>query len=59
MITCRCGHRAYAGYVAEGLFDVGITGRDWVEETGAVIESPDRPRPCLSTRHGAGQKEKS
>ena len=20
-------------YVAEGLFDVGITGRDWVEET--------------------------
>lgn len=26
-------------YVAEGLFDVGITGRDWVEETGAVVES--------------------
>ncbi len=22
-------------YVAEGLFDVGITGRDWVEETGS------------------------
>ncbi len=21
-------------YVAEGLFDIGITGRDWVEETG-------------------------
>jgi ATP phosphoribosyltransferase len=26
-------------YVAEGLFDIGITGRDWVEETGSVIES--------------------
>jgi len=24
-------------YVAEGLFDVGITGRDWVEETGAEV----------------------
>jgi ATP phosphoribosyltransferase len=28
-----------AGYVAEGLFDIGITGRDWVEETGAEVES--------------------
>ncbi len=28
-----------AGYVADGLFDVGITGRDWVEETGAQVES--------------------
>ncbi len=26
-------------YVAEGLFDIGITGRDWVEETGARVES--------------------
>ncbi|MDJ0769548.1 MAG: ATP phosphoribosyltransferase [Ilumatobacter sp.] len=26
-------------YVAEGLFDLGITGRDWVEETGAAVES--------------------
>lgn len=24
-------------YVASGLFDVGITGRDWVEETGAEV----------------------
>ena len=24
-------------YVAEGLFDLGITGRDWVEETGADV----------------------
>ena len=24
-------------YVAEGLFDVGITGRDWIEETGADV----------------------
>ena len=26
-------------YVAEGLFDLGVTGRDWVEETGADIVS--------------------
>ncbi len=26
-------------YVSEGLFDIGITGRDWVEETGSVVES--------------------
>ncbi len=26
-------------YVAEGLFDIGITGRDWVEETGSTVES--------------------
>ncbi|MBC49736.1 MAG: ATP phosphoribosyltransferase [Ilumatobacter sp.] len=26
-------------YIAEGLFDIGITGRDWVEETGSVVES--------------------
>ncbi len=26
-------------YVAEGLFDLGITGRDWVEETGADVQS--------------------
>lgn len=26
-------------YVADGLFDIGITGRDWVEETGAQVET--------------------
>ena len=26
-------------YVAEGLFDLGITGRDWVEETSSTVES--------------------
>jgi ATP phosphoribosyltransferase len=26
-------------YVAEGLFDFGITGRDWIEETGADVAS--------------------
>jgi ATP phosphoribosyltransferase len=26
-------------YVAEGLFDIGITGRDWIEETGSTVES--------------------
>jgi ATP phosphoribosyltransferase len=27
------------GYVAEGNFDLGITGRDWIEETGAEVTS--------------------
>lgn len=27
------------GYVAEGLFDLGITGRDWIEETQAPVVS--------------------
>jgi ATP phosphoribosyltransferase len=26
-------------YVAEGLFDIGITGRDWVEETASDVAS--------------------
>jgi ATP phosphoribosyltransferase len=26
-------------YVAEGLYDVGVTGRDWIEETAADVES--------------------
>ena len=26
-------------YVAEGIFDLGVTGRDWIEETGATVES--------------------
>lgn len=26
-------------YVAEGLFDLGITGRDWIEETESAVES--------------------
>ncbi|MFV1990547.1 MAG: ATP phosphoribosyltransferase [Acidimicrobiales bacterium] len=28
-----------AGYVAEGLFDLGITGRDWITETSADVVS--------------------
>src|SRR5512144_2844750 len=24
-------------YVADGLFDVGVTGRDWIEETGVDV----------------------
>ena len=42
------------GYVAEGLFDLGITGRDWIEETGADVVSLGElhyskasARPCL------------
>jgi ATP phosphoribosyltransferase len=26
-------------YVADGLFDLGITGRDWIEETSSKVES--------------------
>jgi ATP phosphoribosyltransferase len=26
-------------YVAEGLFDLGITGRDWIEETSSTVTS--------------------
>ncbi len=26
-------------YIEEGFFDLGITGRDWIEETGATVES--------------------
>lgn len=26
-------------YVAEGIFDAGITGRDWIEETGAEVKT--------------------
>lgn len=26
-------------YVADGLFDLGITGRDWIEETASEVES--------------------
>jgi ATP phosphoribosyltransferase len=28
-----------AGYIAEGMFDLGITGRDWIEETEADVVS--------------------
>jgi ATP phosphoribosyltransferase len=26
-------------YVADGLFDLGVTGRDWIEETGSAVET--------------------
>ena len=28
-----------ADYVSEGLFDLGVTGRDWIEESGAEVIS--------------------
>ena len=31
-------------YVAEGLFDLGITGRDWIEETASEVTSLGRAR---------------
>jgi ATP phosphoribosyltransferase len=26
-------------YVADGLFDLGVTGRDWIDETGAIVHT--------------------
>ena len=46
-------------YVAEGLFDLGITGRDWIEETGArsspwaSCATRRPPRPVQHRRGGA------
>ena len=36
-------------YVAEGLFDLGITGRDWVEETAAEVVSLGEVRYSKAT----------
>ncbi|MGE0308041.1 MAG: ATP phosphoribosyltransferase [Acidimicrobiia bacterium] len=36
-------------YVAEGLFDVGITGRDWIAETGADVVSLGEMRYSKAT----------
>ena len=36
-------------YVAEGLFDLGITGRDWVQETGSDIVSMGELRYSKAT----------
>ncbi|MFZ4519500.1 MAG: ATP phosphoribosyltransferase [Microthrixaceae bacterium] len=36
-------------YVADGLFDLGITGRDWVEETGSEVVSLGEMRYSKAT----------
>ncbi len=36
-------------YVADGLFDLGITGRDWVEETGSDVVSLGEMRYSKAT----------
>ena len=38
-------------YVAEGLFDLGITGRDWVEETASDVVSLGELRYSKATRN--------
>lgn len=38
-------------YVAEGLFDFGITGRDWVEETESDVVSLGELRYSKATSH--------
>ena len=46
-------------YVQDGLFDLGITGQDWIAETGADVEvlttlslREDRHRPRHADRAG-------
>lgn len=36
-------------YVAEGMFDIGITGRDWIEETGSDVHSLGQLRYSKAT----------
>jgi len=38
-------------YVAQGLFDLGITGRDWIEETGADVVSLTELHYSKATAH--------
>ncbi|MEZ5145040.1 MAG: ATP phosphoribosyltransferase [Acidimicrobiales bacterium] len=38
-------------YVAEGLFDLGITGRDWVEETASEVASLGELRYSKATEN--------
>ena len=38
-----------ASYVQEGLFDVGITGRDWIEETNSDVVSLGEPKYSKAT----------
>src|SRR4029077_3703493 len=40
-----------SGYVAEGLFDIGITGRDWVEETSSDVVSLGELRYSKATEN--------
>ena len=36
-------------YITDGLFDLGITGRDWIEETGSDVESLGQLRYSKNT----------
>ena len=38
-------------YVAEGLFDIGVTGRDWIEETGSDVVSLGELRYSKATNN--------
>jgi ATP phosphoribosyltransferase len=38
-------------YVAEGLFDLGITGRDWIEETASDVATLGELRYSKATSH--------
>src|SRR5207244_11969768 len=38
-------------YVAAGLFVLGVTGRDWIDGTGAVVVTITRLRHSRTTAH--------
>lgn len=49
-------------YVADGMFDLGLTGRDWIEETGAAVvtlselaysKTTERPVQIVLAVHGS------
>ena len=49
-------------YVAEGVFDLGITGRDWIEETASEVDVARRAallegdRPAREDRRGRARR---
>jgi ATP phosphoribosyltransferase len=38
-------------YVADGLFDIGVTGRDWIDETGVEVVSLGRLAYSKASEH--------
>ena len=41
-------------YIERGLFDLGITGRDWITETGALVASLGELHYSKATRSRSG-----
>ena len=41
-------------YISDGLFDIGITGRDWIEETESDDDDPDGENNDMEESPGDG-----